>query len=103
MQSLRVVAPEGGFELAHRLNRLLPEPIAIEAPLRLGATLALGRRLYTIESLRFEQRLEAVEWWTGAVNRDYVRVGLRGAEGVLEGLVYVDRESGKRYWQGVAD
>ncbi|HWA76531.1 MAG TPA: DNA polymerase Y family protein [Polyangiaceae bacterium] len=103
VQSLRVVAPEGGFELAHRLNRLLPEPIAIEAPLRLGATLALGRRLYTIESLRFEQRLEAVEWWTGAVNRDYVRVGLRGAEGVLEGLVYVDRESGKRYWQGVAD
>jgi protein ImuB len=103
VQSLRVVAPAGAPELAHRLNRLLPEPIAIEAPLRLGATLALGRRLYTIESLRFEQRLEAVEWWTGAVNRDYVRVGLRGADGVLEGLVYVDRESGKRYWQGVAD
>lgn len=103
LQSLRVVTTAGAPELAHRLKRLLSEPIAIEAPLRLGATLALGRRLYTIESLRFEQRLEAVEWWTGAVNRDYVRVGLRGAEGVLEGLVYVDRESGKRYWQGVTD
>jgi protein ImuB len=103
LQSLRVVAPEGGEQLVHRLKRLLPEPIPIEAPLRLGATLALERRLYTIESLRFEQRLEAVEWWTGPVNRDYVRVGLRGADGVLEGLVYVDRESGKRYWQGVAD
>jgi protein ImuB len=103
LQSLRVVKSEGAPALVHRLKRLLPEPIAIEAPLRLGATLALERRLYTIESLRFEQRLEAVEWWTGPINRDYVRVGLRGAEGVLEGLVYVDRESGKRYWQGVAD
>jgi protein ImuB len=103
LQSLKVVAPAGAPALVHRLNRLLPEPIAIEAPLRLGATLALERRLYTIESLRFEQRLEAVEWWSGAVNRDYVRVGLRGAEGLLEGLVYVDRESGKRYWQGVVD
>lgn len=103
VQSLHVATPQGSAGLVHRLKRLLPEPVLLEAPLRLGATLALGRRLYTIESLRFEQRLEAVEWWTGPINRDYVRVGLRGAEGVLEGLVYVDRESGKRYWQGVAD
>ena len=81
----------------------MKEPVAFEAPLRPQATVALGRRLYTIDSLRFEQRLEAVEWWSQPVSRDYVRLVLRGTEGVVEGLVYVDRDSGKRYWQGVAD
>jgi protein ImuB len=103
VKSVRIAKPEGADGLVHRLTRLLPQPVPFDAPLRKGVTLALGRRLYTIESLRFEQRLEAVEWWAGAVNRDYVSVGLRGADGVIEGLVYVERESGKRYWQGVVD
>ena len=90
-------------QLVHRVTRWLKEPVAFEAPLRPQATVALGRRLYTIDSLRFEQRLEAVEWWSQPVSRDYVRLVLRGTEGVVEGLVYVDRDSGKRYWQGVAD
>ncbi len=89
--------------LVHRVTRWLKEPVAFEAPLRLQATVALGRRLYTIDSLRFEQRLEAVEWWSRPVSRDYVRLVLRGTEGVVEGLVFVDRDSGKRYWQGIAD
>ncbi|MGC4088703.1 MAG: DNA polymerase Y family protein [Polyangiaceae bacterium] len=102
-EPLRVTAPEGAGQLVHRLTRLLLEPVPFEAPLRVGATVVLERRLYTIESLRFEQRLEAVEWWLNAVNRDYVRVELRAEAGLVEGLVFVDRNNGKRYFQGVAD
>lgn len=103
VQSVRTTTPTAPSALAHRLTRLLPEPVLLDAPLRKGITLALGRRLYTIESLRFEQRLEAVEWWAGAVNRDYVSVALRGSDGLIEGLVYVEHDTGKRYWQGVVD
>lgn len=103
LESMQVTAPEGAGRLVHRLTRLLLEPVPFEAPLRVGATVALDRRLYTIEALRFEQRLESVEWWINAVNRDYVRVELRGEAGLIEGLVFVDRNTGKRYFQGVAD
>jgi protein ImuB len=102
-EAVQVTAPEGAARLVHRLTRLLFEPVPFEAPLRVGATVALDRRLYTIEALRFEQRLEAVEWWVSAVNRDYVRVELRGEAGLVEGLVFVDRNTGKRYFQGIAD
>jgi hypothetical protein len=82
----------------------LPEPLPLEAALRVGATVAVDRRLYSIERLRFEQRLFAVEWWTRApVQRDYVRLWLRGHDGVVEALAFVDRESNKRYLQAVAD
>jgi hypothetical protein len=86
------------------LTRLLPQPVRLDSALRIGATLAVDRRLYTIEALRFEHRLHAVEWWTGApVMRDYVRVWLKSVDGVIEALVYVDRETGKRYLQAIAD
>jgi hypothetical protein len=85
-------------------TRLLPEPVPLEAALRVGATVAIERRLFSIERLRFEQRLFAVEWWTRApVERDYVRLWLRGQSGVVEALAYIDRESNKRYLQAVAD
>ena len=85
-------------------TRLLPEPLPLDAALRVGATVAVGHRLYSIERLRFEQRLFAVEWWTRApVQRDYVRLWLRGHGGVVEALAFVDRESQKRYLQAIAD
>jgi protein ImuB len=85
-------------------TRLLPEPVPLEAALRVGATVAIEHRLYSIERLRFEQRLFAVEWWTRApVQRDYVRLWLRGQGGVVEALAFVDRQSNKRYLQAVAD
>ncbi|HET9953452.1 MAG TPA: DNA polymerase Y family protein [Polyangiaceae bacterium] len=90
-------------EPVHRVTRLLKEPVPLHTALRTGATLVLGHRMYTIESLRFAQRLHAVEWWSQSISRDYVRVVLKGSDGVLEGLVYVDRDNGKRYFQGVAD
>ncbi len=85
-------------------TRLLPEPLRLDIALRVGATVPLDRRLYTIERLEFEERLQAVEWWSKApVARDYLRLFLRSTEGLLEALVYVDRESGKRYLQAVVD
>jgi protein ImuB len=94
----------GGLAGGAPFTRLLPEPVPLEAALRVGATVAIDHRLYSIERLRFEQRLFAVEWWTRApVQRDYVRLWLRGHGGVVEALAFVDRESQKRYLQAVAD
>lgn len=86
------------------LTRLLPEPLRFEGALRVGTTVAFEQSLYTIEALHFEHRLHAVEWWNGApITRDYVRVWLKGTDGVIEAMVYVDRSSGKRYLQAIAD
>jgi protein ImuB len=84
-------------------TRLFPEPVEFEAPLRAGATLGVDRRLYVIESVSFEARLEAVEWWSHSISRDYVRLTLRGSSGVWEALAFVDRETNRRYLQGVLD
>jgi protein ImuB len=85
-------------------TRLLAQPLELHAALRVGATLAVDRELYTIEQLAFEQRLEAVEWWLSEpVMRDYLRVWLKNPSGVCEALVYVERESGRRFLQAVAD
>lgn len=90
--------------LTHAPTRLLPRPIVIESPLRPGAMLCLDNRLYSIERVTFEQRLEKVEWWTDhPVARDYVRLWLRGPTGGMEAIAYVDRRSGVRMLQGICD
>jgi protein ImuB len=90
--------------LAHAPTRLLSRPITIDSPLRPGATLLLDHRLYSIESVTFDHRLESVEWWTDSpAARDYVRLWLRGANGGMEAVVYVDRVSGVRMLHGVCD
>src|SRR6478752_573018 len=91
-------------ELPGAPTRLLPEPRELHGPLRVGVSLALDRSLYTIEHLRFEQRLDAVEWWGHApVTRDYVRLWLQGASGGFEAVAYVDRTTGRRYLHALAD
>ncbi|MFO0566805.1 MAG: DNA polymerase Y family protein [Polyangiaceae bacterium] len=86
------------------VTRVLPEPIPLDVALRVGATLRIEERLYTIERIGFVERLEAVEWWTPApVARDYLRLWLTGTEGGIDALVYVDRETGKRFLQAVGD
>jgi protein ImuB len=85
-------------------TRLLENPVPLDAALRPGATLAIEERLYSIERVEFEQRLQAVEWWTrSAVARDYWRLWLSGAEGGLEAIVYVDRNTGARLLHAIAD
>ncbi|HET7543989.1 MAG TPA: DNA polymerase Y family protein [Polyangiaceae bacterium] len=91
-------------ELPGAPTRLLPEPCELFGPLRVGASLAIDHSLYTIDHLRFEQRLDAVEWWGHApVTRDYVRLWLQGASGGFEAVAYVDRSTGRRYLQALAD
>lgn len=86
------------------VTRLLPQPVPLNAPLRVGELVGLGRRCYSIARIRFVQRLEEVEWWTAEpTSRDYLRVWFAGPEGGLEGLVFVDRITGNRYLQGFWD
>jgi protein ImuB len=91
-------------ELPGAPTRLLTEPCELHGPLRVGVSLAIERSLYTIEQVRFEQRLDAVEWWGQApVTRDYVRLWLQGASGGFEAVAYVDRNTGRRYLHALAD
>ena len=91
-------------ELRGAPTRLLTHPCELHGPFRVGVSLAVERSLYTIEHLRFEHRLDSVEWWGNApVARDYVRLWLQGASGGFEALAYVDRGTGKRYLQALAD
>ncbi|MGC4069289.1 MAG: DNA polymerase Y family protein [Polyangiaceae bacterium] len=86
------------------LTRLLERPTPIEPPLRVGATLFIGAQAFIIDAVRFEQRLDGVEWWrTHSVSRDYVRLWLRGADGGFEALAYVDRPKGRCFLQAIAD
>jgi hypothetical protein len=101
---LEVVEGMSAEESRAPLTRLLPEPVRFEGALRVGATVAFERQLFTISALRFEHRLHAVEWWNGEpVTRDYIRLWLKTTSSVIEAVVYVDRSSGKRYLQAVAD
>ena len=91
-------------ELPGAPTRLLTEPCELHAPLRVGVSVAIDRSLYTIEHLRFEQRLDAVEWWGHApVTRDYVRLWLQGSSGGFEAVAFVDRMTGRRYLHALAD
>ena len=95
-------AKDAGFPDAP--TRLLPRPLRIRAALRQGATFSVGRGLYTIDRVVFEHRLDAIEWWSAKpAARDYLRLWLRSAAGVVEALAYVDRESGARFLQAIAD
>ncbi|HYP75309.1 MAG TPA: DNA polymerase Y family protein [Polyangiaceae bacterium] len=91
-------------ELPGAPTRLLPEPCELHGPLRVGVSVAIDHSLYTIDHLRFEQRLDALEWWGQApVARDYVRLWLQGASGGFEAVAYVDRSTGRRYLHALAD
>jgi protein ImuB len=90
-------------ELPGAPTRLLSEPCELHGPLRVGVSLAIDRSLYTIEHLRFEQRLDAVEWGHAPVTRDYVRLWLQGASGGFEAVAFVDRLTGRRYLHALAD
>jgi protein ImuB len=85
-------------------TRLVEPPVSLESALRTGATLAIEDRLYSIARIEFEQRLDAVEWWSrSAASRDYFRLWLTGAQGGVEAIVYVDRDTGARFLHAIAD
>jgi protein ImuB len=101
--SLRKTEPPIWSKLPSPPTRLLQHPVELSSVISAGSTLVLGHTLYTIERLRFEQRLDAVEWWSRPVARDYLRLWLQSDSGGLEALVYVDRPSGRRFLQAVGD
>jgi protein ImuB len=101
--SLRKTEPPIWSRLPSPPTRLLPHPVELSSVISAGSTLVLGHTLYTIERLRFEQRLDAVEWWSRPVARDYLRLWLQSESGGMEALVYVDRHSGRRFLQAVGD
>jgi protein ImuB len=97
-------------------TRLL-SPIEFNAPLKEKELVVLERRAFVIESIQFEERLEAVEWWAPSpVSRDYFRLWLAASpvasraasptvargDGV-EVLVYLNRDDGKKYVQALYD
>jgi hypothetical protein len=110
-------------------TRLLASPIELRAPIRKNELWVLQERAYVVESIQFDQRLEAVEWWDSVrIFRDYFRIWLAAVEGRqmarnypenypekhylgkhcpdrqgLEALVYLDREDGKSYIQALYD
>lgn len=87
-----------------RVTRLLPEPIPLSIPLKVGSSVLLAKELYTLKGLRFIERLEGVSWWEKtAVHRDYLWALFAGKANVLEALVYVDRRTGERFLQGLCD
>jgi protein ImuB len=101
--ALRKTEPPIWSRLPSPPTRLLPHPVELSSVISVGSTLLLGHTLYTIERLRFEQRLDAVEWWSRPVARDYLRLWLSSESGGLDALVYVDRHSGRRFLQAVGD
>lgn len=101
--SLRKTEPAIWSRLPSPPTRLLPSPIELSSVISAGSALMLGHTLYTIERLRFEQRLDAVEWWSRSVARDYLRLWLKSDSGGLEALVYVERQSGRRFLQALND
>lgn len=87
-----------------RVTRLLPQPHPIKAALRIGETFGLGSEIYTIEELRFLQRLDGVEWWTAqAASRDYLWAWLSSLRGGTEALLYLDRHNKQAYLQALGD
>jgi protein ImuB len=101
--SLRKSEPPIWSRLPSPPTRLLSQPVELTSVISAGSTLVLGHTLYTIERLRFEQRLDAVEWWSRPVARDYLRLWLQSETGGMEALVYVERPSGRRFLQAVGD
>jgi protein ImuB len=92
--------------VAHRRAGAIEETELHQASslLRIGTTVIVDRELYVIERLRFDHRLNNVEWWSERpVSRDYLWLMLAGAVGKLEAFAYIDRDSGRVFVQGVRD
>ena len=129
------------FDCLHELGpaepaRLLPRPVplglTVDGGRRLSAlrpktTLFIGKDVFTIQSVRFDRRIDGVAWWSkGVVYRDYLRVTLAAVQGAAvqgaavqgaavqgaavqgaesnvasaEAWVFVDRHTGEAFLHG---
>jgi protein ImuB len=99
---------EAALYLSHpllsRMTRLIKRPRPLHIPLTVGASFGLGSEFYTIENLRFIQRLEGVDWWTPeSTSRDYFWAWLKSPRGGSEALLFFDRNTKESYLQAWAD
>lgn len=102
-QKLATFAPLTSSSL-DRVTRIFPHAQPIRTKLRIGESFGLGNVLYTIEELRFLQRLEGVQWWSAeSASRDYLWAWLRSTGGGTEALLYVDRKNQQPYVQALGD
>jgi len=68
--------PSTGARSSRPPTRLIT-PIELDVPLEKGELVVLDQRAFIIETIRFEERLESVEWWASKpVSRDYFRLWL---------------------------
>jgi protein ImuB len=113
-------SPSQGETIMRLPTRLL-SPIEFNAPLKENELVVLERRAFVIESIQFEERLEAVEWWAPSpVSRDYFRLWLSASPQAsraafrtasqpvargdgIEVLVYLNRDDDKKYVQALYD
>jgi protein ImuB len=93
-----------GLGMGELPNRLLSQAMPVNGRFRVGDLLPLGQQLYTIAQVKFQRRLDAVEWWSKEpCSRDYVQLVLTSTSGQLQVLAYVDRITQQRYIQGWYD
>jgi protein ImuB len=93
-------------------TRLLPQPILLSpTALEPGAMVLVDKNAFVVERLRYTERLEQIEWWSGApLQRDYARASLvTRATGSTssdalpvagDALIYLDRASGQSFLHG---
>jgi len=85
-------------------TRLLPKALPLSVKLEPGATVVVGRTLFTIQKAQFESRLNQIEWWSGtAVSRDYWSLWLASPTGGCAALAFVEQSTGHRYLQAIYD
>jgi protein ImuB len=85
-------------------SRLLPEPALVSVRLVRGATIAIGRQLFTIRRLYHPVRFDQVDWWTSRpLSRDYVSVSLASGRRTIEAWMFTDRVTGQTYLHGYDD
>ncbi len=93
-----------GSPSLQRITRLVKRPRPLGTPLTVGASFGMGSELYTIESLRFIQRLDGVEWWTPtSTSRDYFWAWLKSPRGGAEALLFIDRNTQETFLQAWGD
>jgi protein ImuB len=108
-----VVAPQHEGELewpwwwSSTPTRLLSQPWPLGS-ISAGALVTIAHERYLVDRIRFELRLDRVQWWTPTpLSRDYARAWLYGARGGaqehVEAWIYVEPGRSRCFLHGWFD
>ena len=85
-------------------TRLIDPPVELQARLELGALLPVAHEVYLVEKVEFAYRVDMLDWREAEpISRDYVCLKLKGSQGYVDALAYVDRRQGRRFLQALFD